>query len=288
MRTAGLGEAMAHAGPVTVRAIQYADPWSVWSWGLEPVLRRLEEVYGPALSIETRLGGAIDQLGEWRRRMELEGPALREWLRAAMARTGNPVDPDCLTKGLLTTSFDACRAVKAAQLLAPEKAPIYLRRLMEYFQVRSLPADSRILKHAAQEVGLAASELEKEWASVRVREAFLRDRSEMHRSRRTFLEVEYRRTDGKAAVVNGEFRSRAHEEAIDRLIPGMAKRRPEGVEAYIRRRSGLIPRREVAEVFGLSDSDAEKELERLWSQGLLERWTYGGATFWTLVKPRSS
>lgn len=275
---------VADPGTARVVVVQYADPWSVWSWGLEPVVRRLREVYGSALSFDLRMAGAIERFAEWRERMELAGPALVAWQREAAQRTGHPIDPECLTKGTFTSSFEACRAVKAAQLVASGAAPAYFRRLMEHLQVRSLPSDPRVLRQAARDVGIEDDRLATEWSSRRVAEAFQRDRAEMHRSGRTLLDVEYRRTDGEGTVVEGEFRSGPHERAVDHLVPGLVKRVPRDIEDYFRRHPDLIASREVGEVFGLTDSEAERELERLWSQGVLERWTYGGAPFWTLLR----
>ncbi|HYK93008.1 MAG TPA: DsbA family protein, partial [Thermoplasmata archaeon] len=132
---------MASAEPPPVVAVHYADPWCVWTWGLEPALRRVEAVFGPAVRVDYRIAGAIEHIAEWRRKMELEGPALIDWLKESMARTGNPADPECLAKESFSSSFGACLAVTAAQRLDPVRAPHYLRRLMEYLQVRGLPAD---------------------------------------------------------------------------------------------------------------------------------------------------
>ena len=37
--------------PPPIEIVHFADPWCWWSWGLEPVLQRLREVYGRAAAL---------------------------------------------------------------------------------------------------------------------------------------------------------------------------------------------------------------------------------------------
>ncbi|HZY92078.1 MAG TPA: DsbA family protein [Thermoplasmata archaeon] len=277
---------MLAGGAPQVVAVHFADPWSVWSWGLEPVVNRVKILYGSQVRIEFRMGGAIERLDDWRQRMKLEGPALVEWLKESMRKTGNPADPECLTKGSFTSSFGACTAVTAAQLMDSGLADRYLRRLMEYLQVRGLPAEPRVLGQAARDVGLDEHRLQQKWGEPEVAHAFRAARTEMHRSGREFFDVEYRSLDGKSEVVSKQFHSAAHMGAIERLAPGLERRPLGSVLQYFQRRGDLISLREAAEVHGLSDSETQLEIEKLWKRGELERWTYGGAPFWTALRTR--
>ena len=41
--------------------IHFADPFCWWSWGLEPILHRLKEVYGDQIEVTYRMGGMADK-----------------------------------------------------------------------------------------------------------------------------------------------------------------------------------------------------------------------------------
>ncbi len=272
---------MAAPAPPVVTGVLYVDPLSVLTWGLQPALRRVREVYRGSVSLELRPGGAFEDLARFRREMRLEGAALGEWLARAIARTGNPVDPECLDRGRVTSSYPACRAVLAALHLDEGRGERYLRRLLEYLLIRGAPADPEVLRQCARDVGLDPGRLTDAAEAPETAEAFTRYRGEMARDRATFEEVDWRSATGGHARVVGEFRARRHEEAIDRLAPGLPQHRPAGVAEYVGRWTDLVPAREVAEVFGWSDAEAEHELEQLWRRGEVERWSYAGAAFWT-------
>jgi len=51
--------------PPPIEIVHFADPWCWWSWGLEPVLQRLREVYGDNVKVTYRMGGEFESLEEW-------------------------------------------------------------------------------------------------------------------------------------------------------------------------------------------------------------------------------
>src|SRR5713101_6562472 len=54
-----------------VDVIHFADPSCWWSWGLEPILNRLREVYGDQISIKYKMGGITDDFSDWRREYDV-------------------------------------------------------------------------------------------------------------------------------------------------------------------------------------------------------------------------
>lgn len=265
----------------TIVGVAYGDPWSPFTWGLQPVARRVQAVYGASVRVEWRMASAFDDLDRFRAEMRLEGPALAEWLHRALARTRNPVDPEFLEKGQLGSTTPACRAVTGAQRLDPARGDRYLRRLLEYLQVRAVPADAAVLGQCARDVGLDPNRLLESARDPATEALLTAHRKEMASEGTTFEAITWRRADGERARVEEEYEARRHEEAIDRLAPGLAKRHPAGVAEYVGRHLDLVTEREVAVVFGWSLSEAAHELEVLWKRGEVERWSYGGGAYWT-------
>ena len=227
------------------------------------------------------MAGAIQTLDEWERQNDIAPGQLSGWVRHAVSLTGNPVDPDYLSKGKVASSFGACLAVIAARQQDRGRADRYLRRLMEYFQVRGLPADTRVLTQAARDVGLDADRIRREWGSPEVESTFSDSRSEMRRARVTLQDITYRSEGQPGVTVRAHFDRQAHEEAVERLAPGIERRPADSITEYVRRDGNLVSAREVEQVFALALPSAEGELEKLWRAGTLERWAYAGAVFWT-------
>src|SRR5438552_11988046 len=122
------GDRQKHA----IEVVHFADPWCWWSWGLEPVLQRLKEVYGDQVEVQYRMGGITDNVSEWRREYEVvEDEALKGWIGDSNSITGLPVDPECYLKAKVRTTWPACIAVKAAQLQDEERGERFYGRLME-------------------------------------------------------------------------------------------------------------------------------------------------------------
>ena len=115
-----------------VEVIHYADPWCWWSWGLEPVISRLKEVYGDQIKVLYKMGGVTDYINEWRSEYQVsEDEALRAWVSESSELTGMPADKDYYLKSKMKSTWPACIAFKAAQLQGEELAEKFLRRLTE-------------------------------------------------------------------------------------------------------------------------------------------------------------
>jgi len=264
-----------------VKVVHFADPWCWWSWGLEPVLRRLEEVYGDRLEVEYRMGGTFEDLGGWMEEYGVDPSSTVDWIRDSIELTRNPVDPDYLAKTGVRSTYPACRAFEAAARQDREKAHRYFRRLMEAFQIRSEPATEETLLRIGREAGLDVSKLKKEMVSKEVEQAFEGDRHAMHRAHVNFLSllvVAGEKTESKGDT----FTSAPFEELIDRLAPGLPKRVPSNILEYLEKHRDLTPVREVAEVFQIPDEEAESRLRSLEAAGLLLRSEHGDHPFWTL------
>ncbi|HYH59195.1 MAG TPA: DsbA family protein [Thermoleophilaceae bacterium] len=105
---------------MAVRVRVYTDPACCWSWGAEPSLRRLMVEFGEQLQFTFLMGGLA---------REAE-PEVNEWLEV-MAETGMPMDPLIWTESMITSTYPACMAVKAAQEQATDGGYRYLRTVRE-------------------------------------------------------------------------------------------------------------------------------------------------------------
>ncbi len=272
---------MAENSDEHVRVVHFADPFCWWSWGLEPVLRRLKEVYGDRLDVEYRMGGTFEDLGAWMKEYGVDEESTVHWVRESIELMGNPMDPDYIRKTGVRSTYPACRAFKAAEQQDRPKAERYLRRMMEAFQVRGEPATEDTLRRVATDVGLNTKQLARDWGSEEVHAAFEADRSAMATAGANFLSLAI--SSGGATELKGEiFTAGPFEEIIDRLAPGLPRRAPVDILEYLEKHRDLTPAHEIAEVFRIRDEDAAERLRALREAGLLTASEYAGSSFWTL------
>lgn len=141
--------------PVQVR--YYTDPACIWSWGSEPLLRRLIWEFEGQLEFVWVMGGLARRYGKEYRDEEGRigsGPdcfadLMSHWLNVA-GRTGMPCDPRLWTENPITSTYPACIAVEAASEQGWEAGYRYLRRLREglMYERRKLDNPSALLAEA--------------------------------------------------------------------------------------------------------------------------------------------
>src|SRR3989442_14059972 len=144
----------------SVRVVHFADPWCWWSWGLEPVLQRLREVYGDRVAIEYRMGGTFSDLQEWMKEYGVDETSTVDWIRELMGMHHMPLDPAYILR--TPSTYPACLAFKAAEIQDPQKAERYFRRMMEAFTIEGREGSNAELGRLAKEVELDPVRLERD------------------------------------------------------------------------------------------------------------------------------
>lgn len=260
--------------------VHFADPWCWWSWGLEPVLRRLKEVYGDGVEIVYRMGGVFDDVNEWMKEYGVDEDSTVDWVKESIEITKNPLNPDYLRQSGVKSSYASCLAFRAAAMQDPHKSDRYFRRLMEAFQLEARPLSDEVLAQLATEVGLDGQRILKDMTSRGVQKSFEADMEAMATSHANFLSLLMER--GEDGVLLGEtFTSKPFEEEIDKLAPGLPKRTPTDILEYLEKLHGhLVSTQEVSEVFQILPEDAEARLQTLEEAGFLESRRFPFASYW--------
>src|SRR2546428_40127 len=263
-----------------IEIVHFADPWGWWSWGLEPILQRLREVYGDNVQVTYKMGGEFESLKGWMVEYGVDERGTVDWILESVALTRMPVRPDYYFRCRVESSFPACKAFKAAQLQSEDKATKYFRRMMEGFGLECLSATDDTLVKLGAEVGLDKDRLRKEMHSDAVEEAFERDRQEMLRHHANFDALLVEDREGHMEMKGATFSARPFEEIVDKLAPGLPKRSPADILEYLEHHKDLTPVQEIASVFRIPGEDAEMRLSKLERAGLLTRQHFDGIETW--------
>lgn len=172
---------------MSVQVRYYTDPACSWSWGAEPLLRRLIWEFDGELEFAWVMGGLARRFGpEYRDDDGAIGSGpdcfadlMTHWLNVA-GQTGMPCDPRLWTENPIAGTYPACLAVKAAEEQGWEAGYRYLRRLREglMYGRRKLDEPSALVGEAGP-AGLDVARFERTLASDVPLEAFGRDLDEV-------------------------------------------------------------------------------------------------------------
>lgn len=281
--------------------VEYTDPYCTWCWGSEPILRKINEVYGGQVKIDYKMGGLVEnidtffdpsnQIGgrDWYKQVT------RHWLEAS-GRHGMPVDEQVFydLKDEAFSTYPASIAVKAAEFQDRKVAKLFLRRLREAASAeRVLIHRLEVQAELAEEVGLDRDRLLGDIESGRAERAFKRDVEEARGKGITgFPTYVNRNKVGEERLIYGYHGFEAFEEAFrqlvkDPLIPAEIEPSQDNILSFIRRYGKVAPR-EVAEVFDLPMPSVDESLRQLVENGKIVEKKVGNGAFYLPKKPSTA
>ncbi|MHB0867457.1 MAG: DsbA family protein [Thermoleophilia bacterium] len=276
--------------------IIYTDPYCTWCWGSEPVLRKIMELYGDQVRLKPVMGGLVEDASVFQDPLNhIGGPQMamqvaKHW-REASSRHGMPVDADVWLdmQDEFTSTWPANIAYKAAELLDPRLAFKYLRRLREATATeRRLIHRVEVQADLAAEVGLNR---ERFLAVIENGDAEKAFRADIKMCRdydvTGFPSYEVHVPGGEEIAMFGFHNFAAFEQTFqrlagDRLQAAAIITTDDNIVAFARR-YGKVAAREVAEVFALKMSESRERLDRLASEGRLQKHGAGSGWLYTTV-----
>jgi len=268
-----------------INVIHYGDPWCWYSWGLEPAIQRLHEVYGETIAIVYKMGGVFNDLDGWRAKYGVEDDAaLSQWIAESDRMMRNPFDLDYVLKSGMKDTWKACIAVKAAGLQGEELMLRFYRKLMEAIQLFSQNgSDDEMIKKVAAQCGLDLGKFVDDLRGSKASSMFNDDRHSMAAEGGNFFSLLIVSNDnGERKLVSG-YTSGEYERAIDKMLgKRLNKKTPIDIIEYFDKRKGLfVTAREISEVFQTDEADAERRLSGLSKSGILKKKTIDGSSYWS-------
>ena len=271
--------------------IEYTDPYSVWCWGAEPILRKFEFLYEGSVEVRIVLGGLFEDFTPMRQYFNrMTGGhwevAAHAFLSGVAGSHRMPMNVDAMMKGLedFQSTWPGCIAAKAGFLQGVPLGRSYLRRLRHAVIVEGRAIHHREVQLAlARESGLAMDEFERVLEDGEAESAFQKDLEECRSTGVTGFPT-FDLLGGQVKIrLEGFHPWDRFSRALGELAPGLRSVQVEATQATVAGFLGTFGRsatREVAEAFGLPDDDAEVLLEELEAQGKVRRVAGGTGILW--------
>ena len=278
--------------------IEYTDPYCTWCWGSEPILRKIQEVYGSQVKIKFRMGGLVEDIRKFYDPYNKIGGA--NWYKAVAAhwldasrRHGMPVDVQIWydIKDEFRSTYPASIAYKSAELIDEELADRFLRRMREAAAAeRKAIHRLEVQAELAEEVGLEQNKFLENIKNGKAEEAFFEDLREC-RSRGitgfpTFL---IQNSMGQEILFHGYHKFESFESAFRELAGNILEPNPikvdnQSILAFIRKYGKVAPK-EVSEVFDIGEESAINWLVQLKRKGYLKEQKAGNGFFYLIRNP---
>ena len=266
-----------------VDIVHHTDPACSWCWGMEPILRRLQVIYGHQVRVTRKMGGVIPSR-EWMvgdGYMDRQARQIaRRWVEVSK-KVGMPIDPAMWLHDPPESTWPANIAYKAAQIQDGALADRYLRRvreaaLLEGRNVGQYP----VLLDLAAEMGLSVGAMERDIEGGQAKEAFFADVREGHRGGVYAFPTVFIRLGEREEKLEGWRPFREYLAAVKRVSGGALQRLPPPDLIAFFSEHGRATTQEVATIFQRPLSTIRRRLAALEAEGVLERHRKRRATIW--------
>ncbi len=275
-----------------IEITQYTDPYCTWCWGSEPIMRKIEAIYGDQIKISFVMGGLVENFDTFfDSQNNIGGPEKFQQVAAhwaeASKRHGQPVENQLFLelKGDFRSTYQACIAYKAAQMLDKDLADKYLRRLREATSAEGkFIHKTEVQVELAEEIGFNREEFVQAIESGEAEKKFLED-IKLSRSFgiHGFPTFYMKNRDGKGMFLRGWQQYQTFEEVFKKLTNDSLKKdtyqlKEEDILRFIRKYD-KVSTQEVATLLDIERFIAYEYLNKLRSVISIKA---GNDYFWEL------
>jgi predicted DsbA family dithiol-disulfide isomerase len=263
--------------PADVVITEFTDPACPWAFSAEPFRHRLRWLYGDAIEWKINVVVLSESPDEYLEK-GMDPGKLQAGYKKISRDHGMPIDTT--ERPRMMATIDACRAIVATRLNAPELERRILRALRVLCFEGPLIDEPETIAMAATRAGIDPDELRGWMATDEVEEAL---RQDMARAREPMpaarvlddrlanwsggrrytcpsYEVE-RVSDGVRISVPGFQPFAAYDVLLANLVPDLGRRgEPMGVQEVLAWAGFPLATREVAEICELDDREAREQL----------------------------
>jgi putative protein-disulfide isomerase len=265
----------------TVKVMYFTDPICSACWSIEPQLRKLLLEYGSGLTVEYHMGGLLPSWEGFNGGgISKPSDVAHHW--EEMSRYfGMPIDGDVWLNDPLASSYPPCIAVKAAEMQGATHASNFLRRIREMvFLEKKNITKWEHLKQAAFETGLDTAKLAADYKG----DAVIRFREDIQLSAkygvRGFPALFFSDSLNNQSTVYGYRPYEDFESALKKLAVDVPKKNYSSDGDHLFRHFTSLTDKEFSVLRGISATEAKAELNKLYSDGKIEKFESKNGNLW--------
>lgn len=264
-----------------LRIIYFTDPICSSCWGIEPQLRKLKLEYGATIEMEYHMGGLLPDWSYNSGGISKPSDVAHHWDEVSQYYQ-MPIDGDVWLEDPLHSSYPPSIAFKAAQMQDKVKAIKFLRAMRELvFLKKKNITKWEHLAVAAKEANLNIEQLKKDYEG-QAEQLFKADLDLARKMGvRGFPSVFIVNEKGEQEFIYGFKPYTVYETAIKKLAPTATKQSYQTDWKILFNYYSSLTAKEFAELKGINLADAEKELNDLFNQKLLNKLTTKNGSLWT-------
>lgn len=270
-----------------IEIYSFIDPLCPECWGLEPILKKLQTLYGNYISIVYFIGRKLstvnccknNQIGQLKEHIELA----KQWEKTA-SRSGMSCDGDLWLENPISSPLAASLAIKAAEFQGRKAAARFLRKIREFlFLTKQNISEKSVLLECAEMANLDVNEFEKDLHSERALKAYqcdLKICSEMDVQEYPSLVFFSKNVEEAGIKVTGMYSFDVYLDIIAEVLNEQPiKTEPPSLEDFLKKYH-FVATKEISVVYDLSTECVENEMKKLVLKQIAERVPVKYGTFW--------
>lgn len=277
-----------------IEIVSYTDPYCTWCWGSEPIVRKIEQIFGEQVEFNYVMGGLVRDIKVFQDPANGIGgdkyyeQVAEHWYDASL-RHGMPVNELIFidTKDEFTSTWPSNIAFKAAELQDKGIAIKYLRRMREAVsaerrRINRVEVQAELIK----EVGLDEKKFYESIENKEAVKAFQKDLEEAYNKGVSgFPTFIVRNANGDEVMLRGYNPYKRFEKVIKQLAEGIELKEMAISEESLLdlfRKYENITKREIEEIFSITEAEANKWIDDLKKKGYISDKKVGNGYFYRM------
>lgn len=266
------------AGKQSIEVYAFINPLCSQSWGMEPILKRLQLEYGKHISIKHILSGNFTSASAFQQ--------LRSY--QPLSRVSSETSAACCEQNVSyhyeSIPRNASLAIKAAELQGKKRGIRFLRKLQQYHFIKNKDLSNMdVLVECAEAVQLDVDEFLSDISSHMAEKALQCDikvAEEMDVQEVPSLVFFNEKTEDEGIKVSGIYSYDIYKNILKELMPSLPEAAPlPAIESFIRFYQ-VTTSKEISAVYNLNIRAVDREMKNLTKKGIVQKILTDQKVFW--------
>jgi len=269
-------------GKQSIEIYAFINPLCLHSWGMEPILKRLQLEYGKHINIKHILSGNLAHLSALQQMQKIQNyPSFSQTAKKSRVATC------CESKvsyHYTTIPYNVSIAIKAAELQGKKHGIRFLRKLQQFYFLKKKDISSiDVIIECAKAVKLDIDEFQSDITSHIAAKAFQCDikvAEEMDVQEAPTLVFFNEKTEDEGIKVSGIYSYDIYKSILNEIMPTLPEPSPlPTIEAFVRFYQ-VASSNEIAAIYNMSTKAVDSEMRNLIAKGVVQKIPSDHGFFW--------